>query len=83
VLSLQQRYLAKIRGVVGIEQVPRAILRKVAEALRSHPRRSERVSEVYSPPILKPVRRLVSSTSTSLGPTTSETSVRVLELALR
>ena len=35
-------------------------LEGVAEALRSHPRRSQRVLELYSPSILRLVRRLVS-----------------------
>jgi hypothetical protein len=42
--------------------------RRVAEALRSHSRGSERVVEMYSPSALKRMRRYVFPTSTSLVP---------------
>jgi hypothetical protein len=42
--------------------------RSVAEALRSHSRGSEKVIDVYSPPILRLVRQPVSCTSTSSVP---------------
>ena len=43
--------------------------RRVAEALRSHSRGSQRAPEVYSSSILKLVSRLLSLTSTSSVPT--------------
>jgi len=54
----------------GIAQHSSSI-RSVAEALRSHPRRSQRVLEVYSPFILKLVRKLVTCTSTNSSPPTN------------
>src|SRR5215207_1163632 len=53
--------------VRGFTSTPETI-RIDTEAGRIDPRRSERVSEVYSPSILNLVRGLVTPTSTSSGP---------------